>query len=179
MCVCVWLPAVSGAGPPTRGHHVSSVSPSVVSKSSSSLLAVHTGIPCGSRSILLPFPFLSYSRSLLFALFFFFWGAPYVTIGWGAPTYEHIHICWGVPQSATYEHMDKPRFLVRLGGYIVNLSDFCSYRLRVYYESIKREPKIRGIKKCRCDERLQTKTKEFTRLPYSVDCLLPIFFGES
>ncbi len=36
-----------------------------------------------------------------------------------------------------------------------------------YYESIKREPKIRGIKKCRCDERLQTKTKEFTRLPTS------------
>ncbi len=35
----------------------------------------------------------------------------------------------------------------------------------VYYESIKREPKIRGINKCRCDERLQTKTKEFTRLP--------------
>jgi hypothetical protein len=39
--------------------------------------------------------------------------------------------------------------------------------LRVYYESIKREPKIRGIKKCRCDERLQTKTKQFTRLPYT------------
>ena len=37
---------------------------------------------------------------------------------------------------------------------------------RVYYESTKREPKIRGINKCRCDERLQTKTKEFTRLPY-------------
>jgi hypothetical protein len=35
---------------------------------------------------------------------------------------------------------------------------------RVYYESIKREPKIRGIYECRCDERLQTKTKEFTRL---------------
>jgi hypothetical protein len=34
------------------------------------------------------------------------------------------------------------------------------YPLRVYYESIKREPKIRGIKKCRCDERLQTKTKD-------------------
>jgi hypothetical protein len=43
-------------------------------------------------------------------------------------------------------------------------SQFESQR-RVYYESIKREPKIRGIKKCRCDERLQTKTKEFTRLP--------------
>ncbi len=39
--------------------------------------------------------------------------------------------------------------------------------LEVYYESIKREPKIRGIKKCRCDEKLQTKTKEFTRLPYT------------
>ena len=42
--------------------------------------------------------------------------------------------------------------------------------LYVYYESIKREPKIRGIKKCRCDERLQTKTKEFTRLPYTQCC---------
>jgi hypothetical protein len=31
--------------------------------------------------------------------------------------------------------------------------------LLVYYESIKREPKIRGIKKCRCDERLQTKQR--------------------
>jgi hypothetical protein len=40
-------------------------------------------------------------------------------------------------------------------------------RFFVYYESIKREPKIRGINKCRCDERLQTKTKEFTRLPYT------------
>ena len=39
--------------------------------------------------------------------------------------------------------------------------------VEVYYESIKRESKIRGIKKCRCDERLQTKTKEFTRLPYT------------
>ncbi len=41
----------------------------------------------------------------------------------------------------------------------------------VYYESIKRDPKIRGIYECRCDEsvdeRLQTKTNEFTRLPYT------------
>ena len=37
----------------------------------------------------------------------------------------------------------------------------------VYYESIKREPKIRGIYECRCDERLQTKTKKFTRLPHT------------
>jgi hypothetical protein len=40
-------------------------------------------------------------------------------------------------------------------------------RIIVYYESIKREPKIRGIYECRCDERLQTKTKEFTLLPYT------------
>ena len=33
----------------------------------------------------------------------------------------------------------------------------------VYYESIKRELKIRPIYECRCDERLQTKAKEFTR----------------
>ena len=32
----------------------------------------------------------------------------------------------------------------------------------VYYESIKREPKIRGIKKCRCDERLKPKDDEST-----------------
>ena len=52
----------------------------------------------------------------------------------------------------------------------------------VYHESIKRESKIIGINKCRCDERLQTKTKEFTRLPYTGlvlelehvwQCLLP------
>ncbi len=34
----------------------------------------------------------------------------------------------------------------------------------VYYESIKRELKIRGIYECRCDERLQTKKEEFTLL---------------
>jgi hypothetical protein len=34
----------------------------------------------------------------------------------------------------------------------------------VYYESIKRELKIRPIYECRCDESLKTKVKEFTRL---------------
>jgi hypothetical protein len=34
------------------------------------------------------------------------------------------------------------------------------YRMKVvYYESIKRELKIRGIYECRCDERLPTKKK--------------------
>ncbi len=37
----------------------------------------------------------------------------------------------------------------------------------VYDESIKREPKIRGIYECRCNERLQTKSKEFTSLTYT------------
>jgi hypothetical protein len=33
------------------------------------------------------------------------------------------------------------------------------FKFLVYYESIKREPKIRGIKKCRCDERLKLKQR--------------------
>ena len=37
----------------------------------------------------------------------------------------------------------------------------------LYYESIKRELKIRPIYECRCDERLKTKVKEFTRLAYT------------
>jgi hypothetical protein len=40
-------------------------------------------------------------------------------------------------------------------------------KLVVYYESIKRELKIRCIYECRCDERLQTKTRKFTRLAYT------------
>jgi hypothetical protein len=35
------------------------------------------------------------------------------------------------------------------------------------YELIKRELKIRPIYECRCDERLVTKGKEFTRLTYT------------
>jgi len=42
-----------------------------------------------------------------------------------------------------------------------------TYIWNVYYESIKREPNIKSIYECRCDERLQTKTKKFTRLPYT------------
>ena len=41
------------------------------------------------------------------------------------------------------------------------------FMMVVYYESIKRELKIISIYECRCDERLQTKTKEFTRLTYA------------
>jgi hypothetical protein len=41
---------------------------------------------------------------------------------------------------------------------------FFSLRV-VYYESIKRELKIKPIYECRCDERLQT--KRFTRLSYT------------
>ncbi len=38
----------------------------------------------------------------------------------------------------------------------------------VYYESIKRDLEIKPIHECRCDERLQTKTKRFTRLAYTL-----------
>jgi hypothetical protein len=37
----------------------------------------------------------------------------------------------------------------------------------VYYESIKRELKIKPIYECRCDERLKTKVEESTRLTYT------------
>ena len=37
----------------------------------------------------------------------------------------------------------------------------------VYYESIKRELKIRPIHECRYDERLKTKSKESTHLTYT------------
>jgi hypothetical protein len=37
----------------------------------------------------------------------------------------------------------------------------------VYYESIKRELKIKPIYECRCDERLKTKAEESTRLAYT------------
>ncbi len=44
-----------------------------------------------------------------------------------------------------------------------------NYRLFlfVYYESINRKLKTKCICECRCYERLQTKTKEFTRLAYT------------
>ncbi len=37
----------------------------------------------------------------------------------------------------------------------------------VYYESIKRELKIRPMWECRCDERLKTRVVESTRLIYT------------
>ncbi len=37
----------------------------------------------------------------------------------------------------------------------------------IYYESIKREVKIKSISECRCHERLKTKTEESTRLGYT------------
>ncbi len=40
----------------------------------------------------------------------------------------------------------------------------------VYYESIKREVKIKPIYECRCDERLKTKVEESTRLTYTGTC---------
>ena len=38
------------------------------------------------------------------------------------------------------------------------------FRGRVYYESLNRELKTKPINECRCDERLQNKVEESTRL---------------
>ena len=61
---------------------------------------------------------------------------------------------------------DENRFIFSFGRnlFFSQSKCVCDY---VYYESIKRELKIRGIYECRCDERLQTKTKEFTLLTYT------------
>ena len=56
-------------------------------------------------------------------------------------------------------------FCFLLGVHHPRISDIIEFI--VYYESINRELKRRGIYECRCDERLQTKTKKFTRLPYT------------
>jgi hypothetical protein len=53
--------------------------------------------------------------------------------------------------------------MLMLSIIIVFLTDY----IVVYYESIKLELKIRCIYECRCDERLQTQTKEFTLLTYT------------
>ncbi len=50
-------------------------------------------------------------------------------------------------------------FLYQNQNPVVHLRD--GRHFIVYYESIKRELKIRPIYECRCDERLQTKAKEF------------------
>ena len=58
------------------------------------------------------------------------------------------------PPDTPFEHRGNFRFLT-------------VYMSVVYYESIKRKLKIKCIYECRCYERLQTKTKEFTRLTYT------------
>ena len=40
----------------------------------------------------------------------------------------------------------------------------------LYYESIKRELQTRPINECRCDERLETKVEESTRLEWTLLC---------
>jgi hypothetical protein len=45
--------------------------------------------------------------------------------------------------------------------------NFSYYYLFIYYESTKRKLKTKYICECHCYERLQTKTKEFTRLSYT------------
>jgi hypothetical protein len=63
-----------------------------------------------------------------------------------------------------YAYVQQNKKRAKAGGTKCHAEDFV-----VYYESIKRELKRRChvIHECRCDERLQTKTKEFTRLTYT------------
>jgi hypothetical protein len=42
--------------------------------------------------------------------------------------------------------------------------DLHENRIIVYYETIKRQPKIKPHSECRCDERLKTKTEESSHL---------------
>jgi hypothetical protein len=50
---------------------------------------------------------------------------------------------------------------------IRSLFIFCLFIIVVYYESIKRKVQTKYIWGCRCYERLQPNTKEFTRLAYT------------
>jgi hypothetical protein len=50
--------------------------------------------------------------------------------------------------------------------------EYLKINFEVYYESIKREPKIRGINKCRCDERLII----WTQLQSDFNSFFSIFF---
>ena len=61
-----------------------------------------------------------------------------------------------------------PDVLAITGMKAVDIFLFIMNRRFVYYESIKRELKIRGIYECRCDERLKTKVEESTRLTCTV-----------
>ena len=60
------------------------------------------------------------------------------------------------------------RFSISIRG-VVTLQSWSRHRNQnvVYYESIKRELQIKPTSECRCDERLQTKTKIFSRLSYT------------
>ncbi len=57
--------------------------------------------------------------------------------------------------------------MTRHDGIPSDTQDFLVSLLFVYYESIKRNLKIKCICECRCYERLETKTKEFTSLEYT------------
>jgi hypothetical protein len=75
------------------------------------------------------------------------------------PTYE----CWCDGRLQTKAE-ESTRLVYT--GLLGELTVFTT-NVNVYYESIKRDPKIKKVYECRCDERLQTKTKKFTCLPYT------------
>jgi hypothetical protein len=73
------------------------------------------------------------------------------------------YTCWYHSTTFEADHLDTTTTHV-LRPLSLSLLGSC---FSVYYESIKRDLKIKPIYECRCDERLQTKTKRFTRLSYT------------
>ena len=69
--------------------------------------------------------------------------------------------------SPSFFRADKSFQFVRRPSPEKQISSITRREVVVYYESIKGELKIRCIYQCRCDERLQTKPKEITRLVYT------------
>ena len=70
----------------------------------------------------------------LFVLFFFFCGAPYVTIGWGTPTYEHMD----TPRSkgtnseqSVHGHDLKIVLTRKIGKNVFSLFKTCAFRYQI------------------------------------------------
>jgi hypothetical protein len=62
------------------------------------------------------------------------------------------------------QHRRDRAHLIREAGSRLDVPVITVPHIVVYYETIKREVKIKPISECRCDERLKTQPEESTRL---------------
>ncbi len=86
--------------------------------------------------------------------------------------YEDNPLSWRKQHGRLFPTLSRflfgnPHYFSSCGTFVLSRRSSVLSEIFVYYESIKRESKIRCIYWCRCDERLQTKTKEFTLLAYT------------